>query len=337
VAHPGPQFSVQDVYDGWVSALRGHGQHVITYNFDDRLSFLSQVFKETASPGVFQRALTTEQAIELAADGLNSTLYKVWPDVLLVISGFFITKEILDRARRSRTRIVIVHTETPYETQRQLAIAQYADVNLVNDPTGIEQYQAVAPTYYVPHAYRPSIHHPGDPTPKLECDLGFVGTGYQSRIQFLESMDLDGLDVLLGGNWQALDEESPLRQYVGHDLESCMDNTETADVYRSARVGLNLYRREAERPELSTGWALGPREIEMAACEAFFLRDRRGEGDEVLSMLPTFESPEEASDLLRHWLVRPDERAALARQARLATEDRTFANHAAMLLRLLDA
>lgn len=336
VAHPGPQFSVQDIYDGWIEALRGLGQHVIPYNLDDRLALLGQVCKE-AGPGRFQRALTSEQAVEISVDGLNSTLYKAWPDVLLVISGFFMTKEILDRVRRTRTRIVIVHTEAPYETDRQMRIAPYADVNLVNDPTNIEQYQAVAPTHYIPHAYRPSVHFPGDPTPDLECDLGFVGTGYPSRVAFFEAMNLGGLDVLLGGNWQILDEDSPLRKYVGHDIDQCMDNAQTAKLYRSARVGMNLYRREAERPELSTGWAMGPREVEAAACQGFFLRDPRGEGDEVLSMLPTFTSPEEASDLVRYWLDRPDERANLARQAREAVADRTFANHAASLLRLLGA
>ena len=113
-------------------------------------------------------------------------------------------------------------------------------------------------------------------------------------------MDLDGLDVKLGGNWMrlgaeiggALDADSPLRKYLAHDLDECMDNTDAADLYRSAKVGLNLYRREAAQPELEQGWAMGPREIEMAACSLFFLRDQRGEGDEVLRMLPTFDGPD---------------------------------------------
>jgi hypothetical protein len=52
-------------------------------------------------------------------------------------------------------------------------------------------------------------------------------------------------------------------------------------------------------------------------------------------MLPTFSSPQEASGLLRYWLDRPDERAALAVKAREAVADRSFGNHAAHLLRLL--
>jgi hypothetical protein len=53
-------------------------------------------------------------------------------------------------------------------------------------------------------------------------------------------------------------------------------------------------------------------------------------------MLPTFASAGEASQLLRWWLARDDVRDEAARQARRAVADRTFRNHAAALLRMLD-
>ena len=336
VAHPGPAFSVQDIYAGWVEALRELGQQVHTYNLDDRLTFFGSTLMETGEPGKFKRALTPEQSHDMAVEGLYSTLYQTWPDVLLVISGFFIPPRLLDRARRTRTRVVIIHTESPYETTRELGIAPYADWNLVTDPTHIDQFPAN--TRYLPHAYRPSVHHPGPPVPELQSDFAFVGTAYPSRVGFFERMDLDGLDVLLAGNWRILDDDDhPLRKYVAHDLEDCLDNNKTADVYRSTRVGMNLYRREAQQPELAAGWAVGPREIEMAACQTFFLRDPRQESDEVFSMLPAFTTPEEASEQVRYWLDRPADRERLAAAAREAVVDRTFVAHASSLLRLLDA
>jgi spore maturation protein CgeB len=327
---------VQDIHTGWCEALRELGQDVYEYNLGDRLTFFGAALRETDEPGKFARILTAEQAYELAADGLNATLYKTWPDILLVISGFFIPTDLLARARRTRTRVVIVHTESPYEDDRQLALAPFADVNLINDPINLDRFAAVATTTYVPHAYRPSIHHPGPANPELASDLAFIGTGYPSRIDFFERMDLSDVDVTLGGNWSLLTEDSPLYPHVGHDLDECVDNADAADVYRSAKVGINLYRREAERPELSTGWSMGPREVEMAACGLPFLRDPRGEGDEVLDMLPTFASPGDASEQLRWWLSHEDEREAVARKAREAVAERTFHNNAADLLRLLD-
>ena len=324
-----------DCYVGWVEALRGLGEQVATYALDERLTFYGSVLVETSEPNVYKRALDPEGAQRLAVNGLFSTLYQTKPDVLLVVSSFFIPQEVYRLARAYGTRIVVLHTESPYENDRQVQVAQYADINLLNDPTGIELYPNAT---YMPHAYRPHVHCPGPAKAELVCDLAFVGTGYPSRIDWLERADLTGLDVLLAGNWQALREDSPLRRFVAtEEVEECLDNTDTVDVYRSARVGLNLYRREAERPELSHGWALGPREIEMAAVGLFFLRDPRGEGDEVLDMLPTFTSPEEAGEQLRWWLAHEDERAAVARKAREAIADRTFINHAKQLLSLLDA
>jgi hypothetical protein len=100
---------------------------------------------------------------------------------------------------------------------------------------------------------------------------------------------------------------------------------------------LNLYRREAENEHLAFGQAMGPREVEMAACGLFFLRDPRPESDKVLSMLPTFTTPGEASELLRYWLARPEQRIELAARAREAVADRTFTNRAVELLRWLDS
>ena len=81
---------------------------------------------------------------------------------------------------------------------------------------------------------------------------------------------------------------------------------------------------------------MGPREVELAACQTFFIRDQREEGDEVLRMLPVFADPGDAADKLRFYLGRDRLRADLARQAREAIADRTFTSNARQLLRLLD-
>lgn len=325
---------MHDVHVGYVEALRGLGQTVVEYPFADTLTFYGAVLLEVGE-GQFKRALEAEQATEMAVDRLCAALYKVRPDVLFLVGGFFIPPELLDAARRYGTRVVIRFTECPYEHQRQIALAAHADLCLLSDPTGIEEYQEVSHAVYMPHSYRPSLHKPGPADPTLACDFAFVGTGYPSRCAFFEAMDLQGLDVILAGNWQHADEDSPLRKYVPHAIEECLDNEQTVAVYQSASVGMNLYRREAETERQIEGWAIGPREVEMATSGLFFLRDPRPETDQVLGMLPSFTSPGEASEQLRWWLKRPDERQELARRARAAIADRTFENHAAQLLRLL--
>jgi hypothetical protein len=175
---------------------------------------------------------------------------------------------------------------------------------------------------------------------KLRCDLGFVGTGYPSRISFFERMDLSGLDVLLAGNWQPLLDPShagsPLHGHLANAADECVSNAQGVQVYRSARAGINIYRREAETPEQSEGWAMGPREVELAATGLWFLRDSRPESDEVFPMLPAFDGPEDAGEKLRWWLARDKQRAEAAARARAAIAGRTFDANARMLLGLLD-
>ncbi len=288
-----------------------------------------------------RRALDREQAVRLAADGILSAAYQFWPQVILLVSAFFLPEAVIESLRRRGHKIVVLHSEAPYEDEQQLKRAAWGDINLLNDPANIDAFRAICPeSHYMPHAYRPGFHKPGPVIEGMRCDLAFNGTGFQSRIEFFEKMlpGLQGLDVMLTGNWQALEDDSPLNELLAHEKDRCLDNEQAVSLYRSARAGLNLYRQEALDANAGQGWAMGPREIELAATGLFFLRDRRPESDEVLWMLPSFDSPGDAAEKLRWWLdpARDSRRADAALGARRAIAGRTFPNHAAELLRMLD-
>ena len=341
IGHPGPHFSVHDVYEGWVEALRELGEEVYTFNLGDRLSFYDAALLETGNTDdqghlQIRKAMSRPDAIQTAADGMFRTLYKCWPHVVLLVSAFFTPPWMLDLIRDRGHRIVLHHTESPYQDDEQLIRARSADLNLLNDPSNLDAYRQFGPAEYMPHAYRPSVHYPAPPGTRPYHDLAFVGTGFPSRVRFFEDMNLDGLSVHLAGPWLDLPPDSPLRDWTMTNPDGCLDNDDTAAVYRRARCGINLYRREAEDNHVGEGWAMGPREVEMAASGLFFVRDPRPEGDDVFPMLPTFGSPGEASDLIRWWLAHDTARSEAALKARSAIEDRTFRNHARHLLQLLD-
>jgi hypothetical protein len=347
VAHPGPSQSVHDVHVGWVEALRELGEEVHVFNLDDRLALYTNAMLEVEERGprgelMFRRAFPdVDDGVRLAVNGLASSLWHQRPQVLLVVSGFFVPVEFLDQARSYGTRVVLLHTEQPYELERELELSKHADLTLLNDPTHKAAFEAACPTVYAPHAYRPSVHYPGAPVPGLACDFAFVGTGFGSRRWFLEQLHdvgaFDGIDARLAGNWRGIEDDSPLRKYLTADPEACLDNANAADLYRSAKVSINLYRREHDDAGGHAGLSMGPREVELAACGAFFLRDPRPEGDLLLPMLPRFSGPAEAGELLQWWLAHDSQREAVALQAREAIEDRTFVNSARQLLRLLGA
>jgi len=346
VVHPGPNFSVADVHDGWVEALRGLGVEVASFNSDDRIQFYGHALISTGDVDdsghpLVRRAMSDADAVRMAMQGVSHAAFSMWPDAVIFVSAFFVTPGLMALLQSRKMKVVMLATESPYQEKMQLERAQCSDITLLNDPTNIEEYRKLGiTTEYAPHAYRPSVHYPlaGEPNKDLNADLAFIGTGFSSRIEFFENMNLDGLDVLLGGCWP-LASKSPLRQYMGHDIEECVPNYETAEVYRNAKCGINFYRREyddADDAATTTPWAMGPREVEQAACQMPFLRDPRAEGDEVLHMLPTFSGPEDAGEILRWLLAHDEERAKIAGQAREAIADRTFENNAKRLLKLLD-
>ena len=336
IGHPGPSFSVADVYEGWAEALRGLGEDVFEFNMDRRLQFYDAALIHPAAAPEPLKAMTRERAVGRAVCTIYEELYKWWPHYVLLISAFWYPPQILGLMRSRGHKVILLHTEAPYQDDEQLIRAAHADLNLVNDPVSLDRYKALGvPARYMPHAYRPSVHYP-DPGAQKLWDLSFVGTGFPSRIRFFEEMNLDGLDVRLAGPWMDLPEDSPLRDWTDTDPEGCLDNTETADVYRQSKAGINFYRREGEDTWDRQALAISPREVEMAASGLFFLRDPRPEGDEVLGMLPTFDSPGDAGEQLRWWLARDDDREAAAVKAREAIQDRTFENHARKLLAMLD-
>ena len=339
--HPGPSWSVADVFNGWSEALTGLGEQVEEYELDARLRFYGGTLAETGEllpcgcPGV-RKFLDREQAIQLAVDGILGAAYRWWPDVILCVSAFFVPPWLLQVLRARGHKIVMLMTESPYQDDFQLKMAEHADLSLLNDPVNLSAYREIGPAEYVPHAYRPEIHYPAAPGTEPEYDLAFVGTGFPSRARFFSQMDLAGLNVRLSGLWMDLPEDSPMRDWTATESDDCIDNDETAEIYRRARTGINVYRQESEDTHAGEGWAMGPREVEMAASGLWFARDPRPESDALFPMLPSFGSPGEASDQIRWALTHPAERAEAAAKARAAVADRTFTEHAKQLLRLLD-
>jgi spore maturation protein CgeB len=326
VVRPGPSFSVEDVAQGWMEGFRTIGAHVTEFDTGAATTYHEQALK---SMGIDD----PEQACLMMAANLRQTIFDCWPDLVLVVSAFLIPPAAYDIIRSRNIKVVGLLTESPYEDDAQLPIAAHCDAVLVNDPTNLEKFLEVNPsTWYQPHCYRPTVHRPGNVGKDYQSDFCFVGTGYPGRVEWFEQCDFSGIDVALAGNWQALGTLSPLRPYVAHPLAQCVDNIEAVKLYQGTKASMNLYRTEAQRTELLDGWAMGPREVELAACGTFYLTEERGENREVLPMVPTFDGPEDFTEKLRWWLDHDDERRDVAWAARAAVGTRTFAKAAAELV-----
>ena len=329
---PGPRFSVQDVHHGWVKALTAllGRENVGDFNLDDRLDFYDKALQ--AQPGEH----TFLSTMRMACKGLEAAVYEFWPDVILVTSGFFVPPDLLQLFQARGHKVVLLATESPYEEDHQLGLAPYCDLVILNDPTHLDLYTQITKAVYIPHAYDPDVHKkPAVILPEWRSDFCFVGTGYPSRVEFLERVDWTGIDVALGGNWQHVQPGSPIEPFIAHPKKFCLDNADAVNLYAGTKCSANIYRREAQRPELSEGWAMGPREVELAAVGCFYLTEERGENREVLPMLPTFVGPDDFGEKLRWWLAHDSERERVALAAQRAIADRTFVSNARDLLGLI--
>lgn len=354
LVHPGPDFSVADVYRGWSKALRKLGHHVREYNTNERLTFYGRALFEDSDRSApcehcgrvaVRKALPDPAMIaQMATAGLVEDVFNFQPEVIFFVSCFFQSGTVLRRLRQRGFKLVMLHTESPYQDDEQKLRGQFANLNLLNDPVNIQSWADMGiPAAYVPHSYDPDVHYPVDSAARLtdspyQVDFSFIGTAFRSRCEFFSAMNLDGIDTAFGGNgWDQIDPEfAPLLRYLGHKPDECVDNAETARVYRMTRCGINFYRREGEDQHKGEGWAMGPREVEMAACGLFFLRDSRPESDEVLPMLPTFTSAADAEEKLRWYLANDRARENAADLAYTAVEQRTFANRAAEVCELME-
>lgn len=327
-------YSTADVAAGWVDGLRANGIQTMHFDLGQRMVWYvrAQVRDDNGDTVAEMDLDEARQAVTL---NLLAEVYRHDPDVVFIVHGAHVWPPFIAEIR---CPVVWVATESPYEDEAQaLTIAHaHADLILLNDPTNQGVFDSIAPTFYVPHAYRPALHRPDGPKQR-HSDVCFVGTGYPERIATLEAVDWSGIDLALAGMWNGLSDDSPLHAHLVDDW--CLTNDVTTEWYRGAEIGLNMYRQVAtgDRASTADGWAIGPREVEMAATGTFYLREHRPESDELFPFLPAFTCANELEYLIREWLPRPQERAWLAGKAAGAIADRTFTEHAARALQRLSA
>ena len=328
VIEPGPNFSVSDVSNGWIAGLEGCGCDVRRFPLGEWLGYFAAAQKAAG-----ENVRDWHDVAEMVQPQIRAAAFEWWPDLIVCVSGFYITPGTFNLFRARRLPTAIVFTESPYEDDSQAPLAAFADVCIVNDPTNLDLFREHQPqTYYLPHAYNPEIHYRRTVGPEYQSDVCFVGSGFPSRVRLLEAVDWSGIDLALAGYWGETAKDSPLLKYLAHDVDAACPNDETIKLYSGTKASLNIYRKEAMRPDLSDGWAMGPREVELAATGTFYLTEPRGENRERFGFVPTFDGPDDLSEKLRWWLDHPDQRADVARQARAAVEAQTFTEHAKRLL-----
>jgi len=339
VVHPGASWATADVHRGVIAALERQGVEVIQFALDKRIQasagYLNWCWKHGGKSVVKP---TGADAIYLAASGVLERALRFQVDWVLSISSMYLRPEILLLARRAGLKTAVLFTESPYDDEWQLGFAPALNACWVNERSSVEKFRITQPnTFYWQHAHDPQRHNPAVRYmgyDVLEHDVVFVGSGFPGRIKTLEGVDWQGIDLGLYGAWSLLGSRNRLRRHL---RAAIIDNRMTSELYRKAKIGINIHRTarafKRDTTYIESAESLNPRCYELAACGEFFVSDWRAELDDVFAgAVPVFRSSEELERLIRYWLPRDQEREKIGRQLSTLVRQHTFDNRVEKML-----
>lgn len=323
LAHPGAAWSTHDVYVGMKAGLEANGHRVIPYRLDEALAFYGGVFEAAEKGGLVWGTETKQRPNVFGFAGMKciAELVNVWPDMFISVSGHNMHYSVPLMAKKLGIPSAVYCTESPYFGDHETSFAKHYDVVFTNERRSVPQFAIHAPSFYLPHAYNPQIHHPGEGDAEHACDVFFVGSGFDERRRLFRAVDWTDIDfVTRGFMWEDGETTDAL------DGAKIEPNEVAAQWYRSSKISLNHHRTTTvygagKHISGLDADSLGPRAYEIAACGGFQLcDDSRPELFEVFGdTVPTYRS-HSALDLerkIRYYLERPEERWNLA-QAQLA-------------------
>ena len=329
LVHPGADWSVADVHNGYGKALARAGHDVRAYNLSGRITaaagYLNHAWK--LSHLGRDKKPSDIDTLYLAGAGIIERALRHEVDWVLLISGTYVMMETLVLLRRAGRKIAILLTESPYDIEREMALSRHADVIFTMERTAVEKFrEECGSVHYLRHAYDPDTHKPFEaPEGTPAHDVVFVATGFIERCKMLAGVDWTGIDFGLYGSWDLLGSRNKVRKHIGGEL---LYNEQTAAMYQRAKIGLNIHRssvgfgRHTEHIEHAE--SVNPRVIELAACKTFQLSDWREEMGDIFDWVPTYTNAGELEEQIRHYLASPDEREEITEQMYQEVQGETF-------------
>ena len=344
LVHPGASWSIADLWRGVHKAFERQHIEIVDYAMDGRIAhstdFLHHVWRVGQQQGKHLDPPGMPDYIYHASQGILERALRHHVDWVFVISGMYIHGDILGLLRQAGLRTAVILTETPYANDCERVIASMADVVWTNERASLGEFAGLChEVHYFQHAYDPEVHRPSlDIEPGVAShDVVFVGTGFIERVNLLRGVNWDGIDLGLYGAWELPGSRNRLRKYI---CGGVTPNEITAQLYRQAKVGLNLHRtsigfgRDVKHIEYAE--SMNPRCYELAATGTFFISDARAEVREVFGdAVPTFETPQQLEELIRYWLAHDEERRLVAASLPYLVRSHTFDNRVEDILQVL--
>lgn len=221
----GASWSIADVEAGLAHGLRVQGVDVLRYHLDARIAgatrwlFNAWRIKKKSDPDMPRP--TSADVFYQAGMGALERALRHQVDAVVAVSGMYLHPDVIVLMRRAGLLVTVLFTESPYDLEHELKMAEMCHGIWTNERTVVERFAAVCPNArYLPHAWHPERHYPGAQAEDFEApvhDVVFVGSGFRERVEWFRAIDWTGIDLGLYGQWDSLASRDRLRQYVVWD------------------------------------------------------------------------------------------------------------------------
>ncbi|PZE20610.1 CgeB family protein [Paenibacillus xerothermodurans] len=266
------------------------------------------------------------------------------PDAVLVLEGFYVAAEQLERVRALGIRTAIWLTDDPYYTNVTINLVKNYDYVFTLELACVSLYQqhGCPRVFYLPFAANPAVFTPKPVPVHYRRDINFLGSAYWHRVAFFNRMTrfLAARNTYISGLWW---DRLPEYHLLAHkiSLNHWLEPEETAGYYNGAKVVINLHRAVYDptmndNTELIAAVSPNPRTFEICACGTLQLVDVRSDlsrfytpGVEIV----TYASADELMEKIDYYLQHEEERQEIALNALRRTRmEHTYQHRLAQLL-----
>ena len=301
-----------------VTALESLGHHVRWLDHSVHATSYHQL--ESLKNSQHRLALQSKYA-EMLSRVTLAQLAEDPPDLVLALAQAPLILPALEHLRRKKflTAIWFVENYRHLTYWQQLAAGYDFWFVIQQEPCIAALKRAGAKDVgYLPMAADPSLHRllelSRDDREEYGSDVSFVGAGYANRREiFPRLVGRDWRFKLWGNEWDGATGLTSVLQRNGAriDTDTCQK------VFNASAVNLNLHSWAGAGFD-PDGDFVNPRTFELAACGAFQLTDRRSLMPDLFTEheIATLSSPDELPLEITRWLREPEQRAAMATQAR---------------------
>ncbi|OOC58374.1 CgeB family protein [Paenibacillus ihbetae] len=291
--------------------------------------------------------MVTQVTVSDAKQDVAAEASRTRPDLVLVLDGMYMPVDQMDAIRSMGLRTAVWMTDDPYYTDISVGWIHHYDYIFTLELNCVVHYQNLgcAQVHYLPFGAFPIHYRPIAMPAAASRDIGFVGTAYPKRIRFFEPI-MDHLmrhRTFISGNWW---ERLPGYARFNNRIEvnKWMGPADTADVYNSAKIIINLHRAVDDDDINQNSGRIpaaspNPRTFEINACGTLQLVDEREDMARFYTPgieIETYRSQSELLEKIEYYLANDQHRKDIAHRALERTyQEHTYAHRLNTLLSVI--